>query len=90
MLYKYDEVIDFRVLYLSDVVYCDEIIDFREIKNKNMWYKTIWHKTIIDFSDKVVVYCDASGPIINIDIHINYIHMLLNEHMISLKRIILW
>jgi hypothetical protein len=36
MLYKYDEVIDFRVLYLSDVVYCDEIIDFREIKNKNM------------------------------------------------------
>ena len=62
MLYKYDEVIDFRVLYLSDVVYCDEIIDFREIKNKNMWYKTIWHKTIIDFSDEVV-YCDATGPI---------------------------
>jgi hypothetical protein len=28
--------------------------------------------------------------IINIDIHANYIHKLLNECMISLKRIIFW
>jgi hypothetical protein len=26
----------------------------------------------------------------NIDIHANYIHMLLNEHMISLKQNIFW
>jgi hypothetical protein len=36
MLYKCDEAIDFMVLDLSDVVYCDEIIDFKEIKNKNV------------------------------------------------------
>jgi hypothetical protein len=37
MLYKCDDVIYFRVLDLSGVVvYYDEIIDFGEIKNKNV------------------------------------------------------